>query len=82
MTTNTSELAVSSQTRVHWVNRTVLGIGLASLFSDWSHEIAVTIMPASSVCEQWSHNGRLALFPDGSILFPKFSCTDRQHNRL
>jgi len=23
----------------------VLGIGLASLFSDWSHEIATTIMP-------------------------------------
>ncbi len=30
----------------HWLNRTVLGIGLASLFSDWSHEIATTVMPA------------------------------------
>ena len=30
----------------HWLNRTVLGIGLASLFSDWSHEIATTILPA------------------------------------
>ena len=29
-----------------WLNRTVLGIGLASLFSDWSHEIATTLMPA------------------------------------
>lgn len=29
-----------------WLNRTVLGIGLASLFSDWSHEIATTVMPA------------------------------------
>ncbi len=29
-----------------WLNRTVLGIGLASLFSDWSHEIATTILPA------------------------------------
>src|SRR5437773_9144622 len=29
-----------------WLNRTVLGIGLASLFSDTSHEIATTIMPA------------------------------------
>ena len=29
-----------------WLNRTVLGIGLASLLSDWSHEIATTIMPA------------------------------------
>ena len=25
---------------MRWLNRTVLGIGLASLFSDWSHEIA------------------------------------------
>jgi len=29
-----------------WLNRTVLGIGLASLLSDWSHEIATTILPA------------------------------------
>ena len=28
------------------MNRTVLGIGLASLFSDWSHEMATTVMPA------------------------------------
>jgi hypothetical protein len=32
--------------RSRWLNRTVFGIGLASLFSDWSHEIATTIMPA------------------------------------
>lgn len=32
--------------RFSWLNRTVLGIGLASLFSDWSHEIATTVMPA------------------------------------
>lgn len=32
--------------KTRWLNRTVLGIGLASLFSDWSHEIATTIMPA------------------------------------
>ncbi len=30
---------------VPWLNRTVLGIGLASLFSDWSHEIATTVLP-------------------------------------
>jgi MFS family permease len=29
-----------------WLNRTVVGIGLASLFSDWSHEIASTLLPA------------------------------------
>ncbi len=28
-----------------WLNRTVLGIGLASLFSDWSHEIATAVLP-------------------------------------
>jgi len=28
------------------LNRTVLGIGFTSLFSDWSHEIATTILPA------------------------------------
>ncbi|HTY86146.1 MAG TPA: MFS transporter [Candidatus Acidoferrum sp.] len=32
--------------RVRWLNGTVLGIGLASLFSDWSHEIATTVLPA------------------------------------
>ena len=32
--------------KVRWLNRTVLGIGLASLFSDWSHEIATTVLPA------------------------------------
>ena len=29
-----------------WLNRTTLGIGLASLFSDWSHEIATTVLPS------------------------------------
>jgi MFS family permease len=32
--------------KFHWLNRTVLGIGLASLFSDWSHEIATAVLPA------------------------------------
>ena len=36
----------SNQKHGRWLNRTVLGIGLASLFSDWSHEIATTVMPA------------------------------------
>jgi MFS family permease len=29
-----------------WLNRTTLGVGLTSLFSDWSHEMATTILPA------------------------------------
>ena len=32
--------------KVRWLNRTVIGIGLASLFSDWAHEAATTVLPA------------------------------------
>ncbi len=32
--------------RPRWVNGTVPGIGLASLFADWSHEIATTVTSA------------------------------------
>src|SRR5690349_17958209 len=32
--------------KTSWLNRTTLGIGLTSLFSDWSHEIATAILPA------------------------------------
>jgi MFS family permease len=37
-----------TETREHksWLNRTVLGVGLTSLFSDWSHEIATAVLPA------------------------------------
>ncbi|HTZ47595.1 MAG TPA: MFS transporter [Verrucomicrobiae bacterium] len=28
-----------------WLNRTVLGVGLTSLFSDWSHETATSVLP-------------------------------------
>ena len=33
-------------TKVSWLNRTVIGVGLASLFSDWAHETATTVLPA------------------------------------
>jgi len=36
----------SSSTQPRWLNRTVFGIGLASLLSDTAHEIATTILPA------------------------------------
>ena len=29
-----------------WLSRTVLGVGLTSLFSDWGHEIATAVLPA------------------------------------
>ena len=35
-----------AQRPTRWLNTTVLGIGLASLLSDWSHEIATAVMPA------------------------------------
>ncbi len=41
-----SSKAHDRETQGRWLNRTVLGIGLASLFSDWSHEIATTVLPA------------------------------------
>lgn len=34
------------RTRFGWLGRTVLGVGLASLFSDWSHEAATAVLPA------------------------------------
>jgi MFS family permease len=36
----------STPKKIRWLNSTVLGIGLASLFSDWSHEIATAVIPA------------------------------------
>ncbi|HKV04233.1 MAG TPA: MFS transporter [Candidatus Acidoferrales bacterium] len=41
-----SEPAAESPHSNHWLKRGVLGIGLASLFSDWGHEAATAILPA------------------------------------
>jgi MFS family permease len=38
--------AQAARTSNRWLNPTVLGIGLASLLSDWSHETATTVLPA------------------------------------
>ncbi len=58
-----------------WLNRTVLGIGLASLFSDWSHEIATTVMPAflatMSVAAFWV--GLIEGVSDGLSSFAKMA---------
>ncbi|HLQ13426.1 MAG TPA: MFS transporter [Steroidobacteraceae bacterium] len=37
---------VTDQPARPWLNRTVVGIGLASLCSDWSHEIATAVLPS------------------------------------
>src|SRR5258707_516484 len=35
-----------SQKQAGWLNRTVLGVGLTSIFADWSHETATAVLPA------------------------------------
>jgi MFS family permease len=72
--------------RTRWLNRTVLGIGLASLFSDWSHEIATTVMPAflatMGVAAAWL--GLIEGVSDGLSSFAKMASgyyTDRLHRR-
>jgi MFS family permease len=37
--------SASTRVRSRWLNRTVVGVGLTSLFSDWSHETATTLLP-------------------------------------
>jgi MFS family permease len=78
----------SRQTRtpVRWLNRTVLGIGLASLFSDTSHEMATTIMPAflatMGVAAAWL--GLIEGVSDGLSSFAKIASgyyTDRLRRR-
>ena len=46
--TESTKISVTPKQRgeLRWLNRTVLGIGLASLFSDSSHEMATSLMPA------------------------------------
>jgi MFS family permease len=68
------------------VNRTVLGIGLASLFSDWSHEIATAVMPAflatMGAAAAWL--GLIEGVSDGLSSFVKMASgyyTDRLHRR-
>jgi len=60
---------------IGWLNRTVLGIGLASLFSDWSHEIATAVMPAflatMGVAAAWL--GLIEGVSDGLSSFAKYN---------
>jgi MFS family permease len=41
-----SERSVASSLSKRWLTQGVLGIGLASLFSDWGHEAATSVLPA------------------------------------
>ncbi len=73
-------------TASRWMNRTVLSIGLASLFSDWSHEIATTLMPAflASMGAAAGVLGLIEGFADGLSSLAKLASgyyTDRLKHR-
>ena len=69
-----------------WLNRTVLGVGVTSLFSDWSHEIATSILPAflASIGAGPAWLGAIEGIADGLSSFAKLSSghyTDRLKKR-
>ncbi|MEP7072119.1 MAG: MFS transporter [Verrucomicrobiota bacterium] len=61
--------------RPRWLNATVLGVGLASLFSDWSHEIATAAMPAflASLGASAAWLGMIEGVSDGLASFAKMA---------
>jgi MFS family permease len=72
--------------KFRWLNRTVLGIGLASLFSDASHEMATSLMPTflatMGVAAAWL--GLIEGVSDGLSSFAKMASgyyTDRLQRR-
>jgi len=76
----------SQNRRLSWLNRTVVGLGLASLLSDWSHEIATTLLPAflatMGVAAAWL--GVIEGVSDGLSSFAKMASgyyTDRLRRR-
>ena len=69
-----------------WLNRTVLGVGLTSLFSDWSHETATAILPAflASIGAGPAWLGTIEGIADGLSSFSKLAAghfTDRVRHR-
>jgi MFS family permease len=69
-----------------WLNRTVLGVGITSLFSDWSHEIATAILPAflASIGAGPAWLGAIEGIADGLSSFAKLGAghyTDRLKKR-
>ncbi len=72
--------------RTSWLNRTVLGVGLTSLFSDWSHETATAVLPtflaAIGASPVWL--GAIEGIADGLSSFTKLASghfTDRLKHR-
>jgi len=69
-----------------WLNRTVLGVGLTSLFSDWSHETATAVLPAflTVIGSGPGWLGTIEGIADGLSSFAKLSAgyyTDRLKRR-
>src|SRR5438067_6926038 len=69
-----------------WLNRTVLGVGLTSLFSDWSHETATAILPAflAAIGAGPAWLGAIEGIADGLSSFTKLAAghyTDRLNPR-
>jgi MFS family permease len=69
-----------------WLNRTVLGVGLTSLFSDWSHETATAILPAflAAIGAGPAWLGLIEGLADGLSSFTKLAAgyfTDRLRHR-
>jgi MFS family permease len=76
----------SPSAKQSWLNRTVLGVGLTSLFSDWSHETATAILPAflAVIGAGPAWLGIIEGFADGLSSFAKLSAgyfTDRIKHR-
>lgn len=69
-----------------WLNRTVLGVGLTSLFSDWSHETATAVLPAflAAIGAGPAWLGLIEGIADGLSSFAKLAAgyfTDRLKHR-
>jgi MFS family permease len=74
------------QKKTAWLNRTVLGVGLTSLFSDWSHETATAVLPAflASIGAGPAWLGAIEGIADGLSSFTKLASghyTDRLKHR-
>jgi MFS family permease len=75
-----------AQEKQSWLNRTVLGVGLTSLFSDWSHETATAILPAflAAIGAGPAWLGAIEGIADGLSSFTKLAAghyTDRLKRR-
>jgi MFS family permease len=83
---NSEKISAEQTSGRHWLNRTVLGVGLTSLFSDWSHEIATAVLPAflAAIGAGPAWLGAIEGISDGLSSFTKLAAgyyTDRLKRR-